>query len=71
MTALPEAVCYVPFVRGAWQMWGKTNNDIMRAVPEYGTVMKKGVLYYRTRIKDANGKFIALYPFAFFCKNFG
>ena len=23
--------------------------------------MKKGVLYYRTRIKDANGKLIALY----------
>ncbi len=31
------------------------------AIPEYGTVMKKGVLYYRTRIKDANGKLIALY----------
>ena len=31
------------------------------AIPQYGTVMKKGVLYYRTRIKDANGKLIALY----------
>lgn len=30
-------------------------------IPEYGTVMKKGVLYYRTRIKDANGKLVALY----------
>ena len=30
-------------------------------IPEYGTVMKRGVLYYRTRIKDANGKLIALY----------
>ena len=30
-------------------------------IPEYGTGMKKGVLYYRTRIKDANGKLIALY----------
>ena len=30
-------------------------------IPQYGTVLKKGVLYYRTRIKDANGKFIALY----------
>ena len=30
-------------------------------IPQYGTVMKKGVLYYRTRIKDANGKLIALY----------
>ena len=24
-------------------------------IPEYGTVIKKGVLYYRTRIKDADG----------------
>ena len=30
-------------------------------IPQYGTVMKRGVLYYRTRIKDANGKLIALY----------
>ena len=30
-------------------------------IPEYGTVMKRGVLYYRTRIRDANGKLIALY----------
>lgn len=30
-------------------------------IPQYGTVMKKGVLYYRTRIKGANGKLIALY----------
>ena len=30
-------------------------------IPQYGTVMKKGVLYYRTRIKDTNGKLIALY----------
>ena len=30
-------------------------------IPGYGTVMKKGVLYYRTRIKDANGKLVALY----------
>ena len=29
-------------------------------IPQYGTVMKKGVLYDRTRIKDANGKLIAL-----------
>ena len=29
--------------------------------PEYGTVIKKGVLYYRTRIKDADGKLVALY----------
>ena len=30
-------------------------------IPQYGTVMKRGVLYYRTRIKDANGKLVALY----------
>jgi len=30
-------------------------------IPEYGAVMKRGVLYYRTRIRDANGKLIALY----------
>jgi len=30
-------------------------------ISEYGTVMKRGVLYYRTRIRDANGKLIALY----------
>ena len=30
-------------------------------IPEYGTVMKRGVLYYRPRIRDANGKLIALY----------
>ena len=28
-------------------------------LPQYGTVMKRGVLYYRTRIKDANGKLVA------------
>ena len=32
-----------------------------RAIPQYGTVMKRGVLYYRTRIKDANGKLVAIY----------
>ena len=30
-------------------------------IPEYGTVIKKGVLYFRTRIKDADGKLVALY----------
>ena len=30
-------------------------------IPEHGTVIKKGVLYYRTRIKDADGKLVALY----------
>ncbi len=30
-------------------------------VPEYGTVVRRGITYYRTRIKDADGKFVALY----------
>ena len=30
-------------------------------IPQYGTVMKRGVLYYRTRIKDTNGKLVAIY----------
>ena len=30
-------------------------------LPQYGTVMKRGVLYYRTRIKDANGKLVDIY----------
>ena len=31
------------------------------SVPEYGTVMRKGALYYRTRILDADGKQVSLY----------
>ena len=27
-----------------------------QSVPEYGTVTRKGTLYYRTRITDADGK---------------
>ena len=30
-------------------------------LPEYGTVMMKGVQYYRTRITDADGKRVAIY----------
>lgn len=30
-------------------------------IPEYGTVMNNGVLYYRTRILDADGKQVSLY----------
>ena len=30
-------------------------------LPEYGTVMLKGVQYYRTRITDADGKRVAIY----------
>lgn len=30
-------------------------------VPQYGTVTRKGVLYYRTRILDADGKQVSLY----------
>ena len=32
-----------------------------RSVPQYGTVMRKGILYYRTRIQDADGKQVSLY----------
>lgn len=30
-------------------------------IPKYGTTMIKGVLYYRTRIQDADGKRVGLY----------
>ena len=30
-------------------------------LPEYGTVMMKGVQYYRTQITDADGKRVAIY----------
>ena len=30
-------------------------------IPEYGTTTKNGVLYYRTRITDADGKRVDLY----------
>lgn len=30
-------------------------------IPQYGTVTRKGVLYYRTRILDADGKQVSLY----------
>ena len=30
-------------------------------IPEYGTVVHNGIEYYRTRIKDADGKLVALY----------
>ena len=30
-------------------------------IPEYGTVTRKGVQYYRTRIMDADGKQVSLY----------
>ena len=32
-----------------------------QSVPEYGTVTRKGTLYYRTRITDADGKQVSLY----------
>ena len=32
-----------------------------RTLPQYGTVMRKGLLYYRTRILDADGKQVSLY----------
>lgn len=30
-------------------------------VPQYGTIMLKGIQYYRTRITDADGKQVSLY----------
>lgn len=30
-------------------------------IPQYGTVTSNGIQYYRTRIKDADGKMVALY----------
>lgn len=32
-----------------------------RVIPQYGTVTLNGVEYYRTRVKDADGKLMALY----------
>lgn len=32
-----------------------------RQIPKYGTVVHNGVTYYRTRIRDADGKRVALY----------
>lgn len=32
-----------------------------KSIPQYGTVILKGVTYYRTRIKDADGKRFSLY----------
>lgn len=31
------------------------------AIPHYGTTMMNGTEYYRTRIRDANGKRISIY----------
>ena len=32
-----------------------------KAIPQYGSVMRKGIPYYRTRIMDADGKQVSLY----------
>lgn len=32
-----------------------------KEIPTYGTVVLKGVEYYRTRIEDADGRRVALY----------
>lgn len=32
-----------------------------KIIPEYGTCMRKGIQYYRTRIMDADGKRVSLY----------
>ena len=46
-----------------WRLFSEVTELAKRKmiIPEYGTVIKKGVLYYRTRIKDADGKLVALY----------
>ena len=36
-----------------------------QSVPEYGTVTRKGTLYYRTRITDADGKQVSLYAVSY------
>lgn len=32
-----------------------------KAIPQYGSVMRKGIPYYRTRIMDADSKQVSLY----------
>ena len=32
-----------------------------KKIPEYGTIVLNGIKYYRTRIKDADGKRVAIY----------
>lgn len=32
-----------------------------KRIPQYKTVTLKGVVYYRTRIKDADGRRVSLY----------
>ena len=32
-----------------------------KTIPEYGTVMMGGIMYFRTRIEDADGKRVSLY----------
>jgi len=31
-------------------------------IPKYGTIMLKGIQYYRTRIMDADDRKLSLYP---------
>ena len=46
-----------------WKLFQEVSELAKRkiTIPQYGTVMKNGSLYYRTRIKEANGTYIALY----------
>ena len=32
-----------------------------KVIPEYGTCIRKGIEYYRTRIVDSDGKRVSLY----------
>ena len=45
--------------------YNEKGNNIMAEkkgqIPEYGTVVRRGIQYYRTRITDADGKRVDLY----------
>ena len=43
------------FMTRNWRHWNKST------IPNYSSTTKKGVLYYRTRITDADGKRVDLY----------
>lgn len=46
------------FILPMCSMWRMARR---RQIPKYGTVVHNGVIYYRTRIRDADGKRVALY----------
>ena len=50
------ALCVFMLIKGINKMARKK-----KEIPKYGTVVLKGVEYYRTRIEDADGRRVALY----------